>query len=1686
MYLDWVLQSIAILIILLLVYAIYRLYRVSEGFILVQTPSQIYTIPIIEGVTGRYVRIRPSLDPKADGYLTISQIQVIDINGENIALKKKVFATSDGGSEVDRMFGRKLYVNGFNQFRSGISDGPSCVVDGQLEPRNTLENVFETGVRNTAEKDTQYLEIDLSGNNIISSIVYIGRGDAETRSITDINSNTYYLTQVDRQKGMRVEIRDNLNNLTFGGPGISAAQFQTTQVKQTMKINNQVFTINPDLGSAAMQKTVLNIPNIESYKAFAEVFRTAAPLTAPPPSTDVRPTYIPDVNPTQNNKELIKALYDTKFKSCVLSQAATAANAAIAGISALNFPNEVRAVMISQQQAIVNAGTTCATIDLSNNIFPAVVADYPISFYNDFYAPACGTSPTSNFCRAAQRKTLAPTIPINIFGAASALAQSEMIQSINICKKLYLGSQAGVENYIRVKYSETIREYQVYLRGSCDADDTPLLGASDLIVAFEGGGFVTKVSAANQALNDTVFKCFVGTASFAGSSGSSGSSGSAPLLALVPLGSRNFLIDWIYNRMTRYRRFSIETAEKNLDARLATDFQYSWTKPYLGDNCETCRVKSAIAGIWRYLGLDKTAKLRRDEFINRTGYRGGADTYVYFSEAKALLDVLEAAKRRSETPLEKLTIPTYIDVRSTMLMDSIAQQFYEFLDGNFAMTYIYDAFPLGSTMIDIRFQLYVHDDVPTSYGPINDLKAQYNRIISATTQSRDVLNDAEYYYEGKLFDLQEDAIQSMLNPFEGAVVRLFYEKTNTGVRITGLIFDAKAVTSFIPELNCGIPVPIGPAPGNINYEPNIVYTKNRTETLDCTNETTLKRVMRDYVNLMNDSVNNYPLSKASPPINVNQGELVVTEILGSQQISDRQCAVTWKESLYDQSTNSPKLISPMPILPGPEATVANLVVNGTIKNYDQCVTNTIVGGLARSNKLAWDYDTTHLNTTRTEMCTSYYKEGYWHGGTMGDRDDRKDEYKTATGVTEVTRSGVISYTKDETTWFSALLTPDFAGFKLFPRPSVPECRFNTDYYRYLYSSRYTSTPTNTTLINDFLINDFNNGLNPVCPYTIPNYIYNVTDAGMTLNQYTSSITSSNPIVRPEKAITLRPTSIKITKPIPIETTLDNLSDLCPAASCKDMDILYTLVDQYNSDSTLPGTILSVTHAFTPNKYQCDVKASINYGGTIDVPKEENVLDPQTGLYNLKQTYEKVVKGTVTYRSGSSGQLLRGSKRLPMANGEAKNITLALYVQLDPLTCTYTLADASGQNSGYSIQPNTPDLYTPMIYSNELIKRNIGKLDSTGSLTLSGQTGSAINAIQTDFAKATGSTKQTLKSYRMQTYAIAGTINSLSVCRNSPQCNTSTVQGMIKDYFKTRVVTTGEQIDTILRTSSIDGKSCDATFSTTSNRTLTNRFLFASDATSTNACVINGHIGTQDLIGNAARGSNNTKITDEQILDIKKELATTLRESFIPYKNPSVSAFTNYSATSTVAPEALDVRSFGQDSGRNTDYSIKDAQFDTPLKQVLPPSKKPSERRPVAYKFLRFTPLETRSPNAAAVNVGKFIFFYDERPLLLKGSVTNPMGTWEGTMKDVIGPDIRPGWSDSHKKSLTFAFRDPTAVDAYSFTTALPEMGIDGDPVSWKLEGSSNGTFWTILDTQKRFNTPITRFADLDKMYIDTI
>ena len=833
-------------------------------------------------------------------------------------------------------------------------------------------------------------------------------------------------------------------------------------------------------------------------------------------------------------------------------------------------------------------------------------------------------------------------------------------------------------------------------------------------------------------------------------------------------------------------------------------------------------------------------------------------------EAGAVSTIPEVA-----TPLQ---IPSYISINSKTVIDAIAQQFYELMGGQFNMSYIYDILPLGSTMLDMRFDLYIHDSFSSSTGPINDLKAQYKRIKTATQLSKDILDQAGADYDAELSNLEEQSIKSMTNPFKGAVARLFYTLSGAAITVTGIIFDDRAVTSFIPELNGGIPVGLGPTPGNINYKPTVLFTKNQTEPLDCKNPYTLRRIFDDYISIVSDSKNKYPLSTASPPLDVTKGELYVTSVTASTQLSPMSCSLTWTETLYDSNTNVPL-----------------------------------------------------------------------SSGSSG------------TGNT-ITRSATFTYKGDTTSWYSSELTIDLKGIT------------------FLSSSTAT-------------------------PLTPP---------------------------------------VSFTKPLPNRSNLDNLSNICPTTSCEDPDVLFDIVDQYNSDPTLAGTILTVTHAFTPNPNQCDVKVSINYDSQIKNIVGQDTTDPVTGVTTTN--YSNVKKGAVTYEAVND-TLVEGSKSMPFS-GVKKDITIAMYVAVDPATCNYVLSDASGQNTGTSIQSNTPALFTPMIYTKEVVKRNSASL------------GSSVNQLQTDFNQALGSTKQTLKSYRVNEYNALNNIlatSGIASCSSAKCGDPATIQ-LIKDYYRITISNNnGVTINTIMNTAQTDKNSCEATFTTTAINTLI-AYKFIFDPSS---CTIT--TATPIMI---------TGPTDDQILDITKEMNAGVKESFV--------------ASRIVQSEAIGMRGFGLDTMRNYDASIKDTQFTLPLKQESEPR---SRTVPPSYRFLRFTPTATRGD--AGINVGKFTFFYEENPLLLKGSVTNPMGTWEGTVADVTGPGIKPGWSDAHKKPLVFAFRDPIPVDAYSFTTALAQAGIEGDPISWKLEGSSNGTFWITVDTQKNYPTPVRRFTEVEKIYLSS-
>ena len=213
---------------------------------------------------------------------------------------------------------------------------------------------------------------------------------------------------------------------------------------------------------------------------------------------------------------------------------------------------------------------------------------------------------------------------------------------------------------------------------------------------------------------------------------------------------------------------------------------------------------------------------------------------------------------------------------------------------------------------------------------------------------------------------------------------------------------------------------------------------------------------------------------------------------------------------------------------------------------------------------------------------------------------------------------------------------------------------------------------------------------------------------------------------------------------------------------------------------------------------------------------------------------------------------------------------------------------------------------------------------------------------------------------------------------------------------------------------------------------------------------------------------------------------------VDYVNPSKEGFATYGPPIQVTESSFPLNkiSFGNDHARNSDSAPLDSLYVEPLRQKVMPETGPKyvnvdepikPEKPVSYRYIRFRPIQTRNPLSETVNVGKFRFFLGPNDIDMRNAkVTNPMGTWVGDIDDVVGRDYRNGWSDSHKKAIVFAFPYAILMNGFTWTTANPEKGIDGDPVQWKLEGSTNGVFWVTLRNQTNHNYPVPkeRFQEL--------
>jgi hypothetical protein len=128
-----------------------------------------------------------------------------------------------------------------------------------------------------------------------------------------------------------------------------------------------------------------------------------------------------------------------------------------------------------------------------------------------------------------------------------------------------------------------------------------------------------------------------------------------------------------------------------------------------------------------------------------------------------------------------------------------------------------------------------------------------------------------------------------------------------------------------------------------------------------------------------------------------------------------------------------------------------------------------------------------------------------------------------------------------------------------------------------------------------------------------------------------------------------------------------------------------------------------------------------------------------------------------------------------------------------------------------------------------------------------------------------------------------------------------------------------------------------------------------------------------------------------------------------------------------------------------------------------------------HRYFRFTPTKLRNnASANSVQIAEFEMIMEGNPIP-GATATNPGGKpvtdGEGPLQ-AVDNNLDSKWLDFTKGPLVLDFGQIKSVNGYRFATANDSD--ERDPVSWKVEGSNNGTTWTLLDEQFDFAVPMDR------------
>ncbi|WP_367873777.1 hypothetical protein [Luteolibacter sp. Populi] len=211
------------------------------------------------------------------------------------------------------------------------------------------------------------------------------------------------------------------------------------------------------------------------------------------------------------------------------------------------------------------------------------------------------------------------------------------------------------------------------------------------------------------------------------------------------------------------------------------------------------------------------------------------------------------------------------------------------------------------------------------------------------------------------------------------------------------------------------------------------------------------------------------------------------------------------------------------------------------------------------------------------------------------------------------------------------------------------------------------------------------------------------------------------------------------------------------------------------------------------------------------------------------------------------------------------------------------------------------------------------------------------------------------------------------------------------------------------------------------------------------------------------------------------------DTFDPDLSVTAEAVSLSPAIDGLPPNPTDLREFTPPVNADTEYTLTATNGSRSTEKKL-------NLRSVAggtatHRFYRFTPIAMR-PGADAYQLSEFSFFHSgtEFNLYPTNAATPPATGSTGTNDNLVNVIVtNPGGSrpvdaplladglpatrltDIRIKPVIFEFEQDLTIDSYRFTTA---NDIEArDPVKWILEGSNDGTTWTLIDNVTAFAYP---------------